>query len=309
MRRPLLALGFTLGFTLVAAACGGRADTRAAPLVLGFLPSQQADSVLPNAKALGAFLEARIGRPVDVVVPATYEPLIEGFRFDRVQIAFLDGGAAWIAHKRTGAEVILAEVKAGETFYWAEAFTRKGSGIRTLPDVMGKRVAFTSRTGSSGFLMPIGTMIADGLIPVDGDGLDALERALETSFARTIDAGGYQQALKAVLEGRADVAFGAHDAPTRFLTPTERDQLTSFHRFGKIPSHAILVSSTLDSATVVRVRDAFLALNDAANLPLLKAIYGVDGVAMTTTQEHLGEFGRALEALPGIQQTLLRRTP
>jgi ABC-type phosphate/phosphonate transport system substrate-binding protein len=112
-----------------------------------------------------------------------------------------------------------------------------------------------------------------------------------------------------VLDGRADVAFGAHDSPARFLTPEQQERLVSFHRFGRIPSHAILVANTLDSATVAGVRDAFMALNDSTNLPLLRAIYGVDGVRPATTEEHLGDFGRALEALPGMQQTLLNKTP
>jgi phosphonate transport system substrate-binding protein len=200
---------------LFSAACGGAESST--PLVLGFLPSAQADSVLPNAQKLADFLSERIGRPVEVVVPSTYEPLIEGFRFNRIDVAFLDGGPAWIAHKRTGAEVILAETNKGAAFYWAEAFTKVGSGITSIDQLAGKRLAFTSRTGSSGFLMPIGTLVAEGRLPVEGEGLDALERALQATYRSTIDAGGYQQALKAVLDGRADVAFGGHDVPLRFL--------------------------------------------------------------------------------------------
>lgn len=291
----------------LAGACGSSDTTK--PLVLGFLPSAQADSVLPNAQALGDFLSERIGRPVEVVVPSTYEPLIEGFRFNRVDIAFLDGGPAWIAHKRTGAEVILAEVNKGETFYFAEAFTRVGSGITSIDQLAGKRLAFTSRTGSSGFLMPIGTLVAEGKLQVDGDGLDALERALQSTYALTIDAGGYQQALRAVLDGRADVAFGGHDVPERFLDSLDRRRITSFHRFGKIPSHAILVASGMDSTTRAMVKEAFLALNEPANLPLLQAIYGVDGVRDANTEAHLGDFGRALSSLPGYDQTLLAKKP
>lgn len=301
--RHLAALA-ALGFT---AACGPRdADV---PLVLGFLPSAQADSVLPNARALGDFLSQRVGRPVEVVVPSTYEPLIEGFRFNRVDIAFLDGGPAWIAHKRTGAEVILAEVNKGETFYFAEAFTRVGSGITSIDQLAGKRLAFTSRTGSSGFLMPIGTLVAEGKLVVDGEGLDALERALQSTYALTIDAGGYQQALRAVLDGRADVAFGGHDVPERFLDSLDHRRITSFHRFGKIPSHAILAASGMDSTTRAKVKEAFLALNEPANLPLLQAIYGVDGVREASTEAHLGDFGRALSSLPGYDQTLLAKKP
>ncbi len=302
MRRSLAAFALIL-----AAACGGSESN--APLVLGFLPSAQADSVLPDAQKLADFLSERIGRPVEVVVPSTYEPLIEGFRFNRIDVAFLDGGPAWIAHKRSGAEVILAETNKGAAFYWAEAFTKVGSGITSVDQIAGKRLAFTSRTGSSGFLMPIGTLVAEGKLPVDGDGLDALERALQTTYRSTIDAGGYQQALKAVLDGRADVAFGGHDVPQRFLNADEQQQIVSFHRFGRIPSHSILVASTMDSTTRVRVRDAFLALNDSAHIHLLTSIYGVDGVIPANTEEHLGEFGRALSALPGYDQTLLNKKP
>ncbi len=291
-------------------ACGGSADqAETKPLVLGFLPSAQADSIMPDALALGTFLRERIGQPVEVVVPSSYEPLIEGFRFNRIDIAFLDGGPAWIAHTRTGAEVILAETNAGEAFYWAEAFTRKGSDISSLDDVAGKRLAFTSRTGSSGFLMPIGSLIAEGKLTVQGEGLDALEQALQSTYGQTIDAGGYQQALQAVIDGRADIAFGGHTAPERFLTPEQQELIVSFHRFGKIPSHAILVASEMDSTTRSKVRDAFLALNEPANISLLSAIYGVDGVVPATTEDHLGTFGRAILAIPGYDQTLLNKKP
>lgn len=286
--------------------CAGESND---PLVLGFLPSAQADSILPDAEALGGFLSERIGRPVEVVVPSSYEPLIEGFRFDRIDIAFLDGGPAWIAHQRTGAEVILAETNNGEAFYWAEAFTLKGSGITSIDDLPGKRLAFTSRTGSSGFLMPIGSLVEQGKLVVEGDGLDALEQALQSTYGRTIDAGGYQQALQAVLDGRADVAFGGHTVPARFLTPEQQERIVSFHRFGKIPSHAILVAADMDSTTRAAVTDAFLALNEPEHLPLLAAIYGVDGVVPASTEDHLGAFGRALLALPGYDQTLLARRP
>ena len=297
---------FLSALLLTAAACGGESQK---PLVLGFLPSAQADSVLTNARALGDFLSEHVGRPIEVVVPSSYEPLIEGFRFNRVDIAFLDGGPAWIAHKRTGAEVILAELNKGEAFYWAEAFTRRGSGITSLDQLPGKRLAFTSRTGSSGFLMPIGTLVAEGRLTVEGDGLDALERALQSTYALTIDAGGYQQALRAVLDGRADVAFGGHDVPERFLSEADRRRIVSFHRFGKIPSHAILVAASMDTDTRAAVTAAFLQLNDPANLPLLRAIYGVDGVVEANTEAHLGDFGRALSSLPGYDQTLLTKRP
>jgi phosphonate transport system substrate-binding protein len=293
---------------------GAAADTatfasQRGALVLGFLPSARAAELVPDAERLGAFLAVRLGQPVEVVVPTAYEPLLEGFRFGHVQIAFLDGGPGWIAHRRSGAEVILAELKDGATHYYAEAFVAADSEIETLEDLRGRRVAFTSRTGSSGFIMPVGSLIDAGIIRPRGRELTDLEAALGETFASTIEAGGYQQALLAVIEGRADVAFGAHDAPERFLSEEQRARVRTLHRFGAIPAHSIMVAGGLDSALVDRIRDALLELNDAANLPLLRAIYGVDGLVRADTETHLGDFGRALNRLPGMERTLLERRP
>jgi phosphonate transport system substrate-binding protein len=276
-------------------------------LVLGFLPSARAEEILPDAQRLGAFLSERMGRPVEVQVPTAYAPLIEGLRFGHIHAAFLDSGAGWIAHRRTGAEVILAEVKDGGTFYYADAFVRTDSPLQSIEEALGKRVAFTSRTGSSGFLMPIGSMIAEGLIEPRGKELIDLEAALASSFAATIEAGGYQQALQAVLDGRVDVAFGAHDAPERFLTPEQRSGIRMLHRFGKSPAHAVMVAGNLAPKVTESLREAMLALNEPANLPLLRAIYGVDGLEVAGTEDHLGEFGRALSALPGMERSLLEK--
>ena len=300
-----------LAAALAALACRGQSGVDPDPFVLGFLPSQRATELVPRAEALGAFLSARMGREVEVVVPTAYEPLIEGLRFGHVHAAFLDGGPAWIAHERVGAQAVLAEVNAaGATFYYAEAFARADAAINGPADIVGRRVAFTSRTGSSGFLMPIGSMIADSLLRPAGATLADLEEALRAGFTATLDAGGYQQALEALLQGRVDVAFGADDAPERFLTPEERARIRSVHRFGRIPSHAVVVGPDLSPEVVERFRQAMLALNDTANLPLLQAIYGVAGLRATDTEQHLGAFGRAIRALPGMEETLLsRRNP
>ncbi|MEX0690833.1 MAG: phosphate/phosphite/phosphonate ABC transporter substrate-binding protein [Gemmatimonadales bacterium] len=299
-----------VALAVLAAACGGDVAADPDPFVLGFLPSQRATELVPRAEVLAAFLSERMGREVSVVVPTAYEPLIEGLRFGHVHAAFLDGGPAWIAHERFGAEVVLAEVNTqGNTFYYAEAFTRADLPVRTPADIVGRRVAFTSRTGSSGFLMPIGSMIADSLLHPAGGTLADLEAALRAGFAATLDAGGYQQALEALLAGRVDVAFGADDAPARFLNDAQRARIRSFHRFGRIPSHAVVVGAGLAPEAIARFRGAMLALNDSANLPLLQSIYGVSGLRVTTTMDHLGDFGRAISALPGMEQTLLSRTP
>lgn len=275
------------------------------PLVVGFLPAQRAEQIVPDARRVANVLSEQLGVPVEVRTPTAYEPLVEGLRFGHLHVAFMDGGPAWIAHRRAGAEAVAAEVNDGRTFYWAEAFVLADSPIQELSELRGKRVAFTSRTGSSGFVMPVGSLINQGVVQPTGEDLAALEEALRETFAATIYAGGYRQALEALLEGRADVAFGAHDAPERFLEPAQRERLRTLHRFGRIPSHAVMVSGDLDAETRETIRDALLSLNAEEHRPLLSAVYGVDGLEAVETEEHLGDFGRALSALPGMERTLM----
>src|SRR3989337_574913 len=86
-------------------------------LVVGYIPSENAKKLTPKAQQLEKYLESKLNVDVEVVVPTSYEPLIEGMRFGHVQAAFMDTGAAWLAHEKSGAEIVLAEVVKGRVYY------------------------------------------------------------------------------------------------------------------------------------------------------------------------------------------------
>ena len=67
--------------------------------------------------------------------------------------------------------------------------------IQSLEDTIGKRVAFTSITGSSGFVRPMGTLVTEGHIVIEGDDIVALQSALTNNFESHTFAGGYKAAL------------------------------------------------------------------------------------------------------------------
>ena len=149
---------------------------------IGFIPAERASELTPKAEKLGEFLEQQMGMEVEVIVPTSYEPLIEGLRFGHLDAAYMDSGPAWLAHQRTDAEVVLAELKKGNPFYYGEVFVRKNSDIKDLDDIKGKRIAFTSWTGSSGFILPVGTMVNRGIVSLEGEDFVGLERSLQNTF-------------------------------------------------------------------------------------------------------------------------------
>lgn len=274
-------------------------------LVVGFIPTEKAEELTPKAQQLEKYLESKLRNVnVEVVVPTSYEPLIEGMRFGHVQAAFMDTGAAWIAHEKAGAEIVLAEVVKGRVYYQATAFVRADSDIQTMDDIKGKRVAFTSWTGSSGFIRPAAMMQERGIMTVNGNDLVAVEQALQNTFSQHTFAGGYKAALKLLVEDKVDVAFGADDSPERFLAPEEQSQIKVLEKYGKVPSHVFVVSKDLHSVYKMKLIKAMIGLNYAANNKILQQLYGAEALVPTDVEMHIGDFGRAVNSITGIESKI-----
>jgi phosphonate transport system substrate-binding protein len=299
---------FSAALLLAAAlsACGGESGSPST-FRLGFLPAERAEDFAGKADTLAAYLSQEMGVRVEVFMPTAYEPLIEALRFGNVDASFMDATPAWLAHRRAGAEVVLAEVREdGRTYYTATGFTRVDSGIDEMGDLVGRRTAHTSWTGSSGFVLPIGRMVEEGHMQLEGNEFPQLQRAMERTFASYAMAGGYKAAMEMLVRGQVDAAFGADDAAERFLEPADRQRVRAFVSLGRVPSHPIVVRAELDAGLRQRFVDAMLRMSEERP-EIYRELYGVRGVVATTTEEHLANFGSAVSALPGLHDQFLAR--
>ena len=275
-------------------------------ITIGFIPVEKADELTPKAQALENFLENEMGIDVEIVVPTNYETIIEGMRFGHIDAAFMDTGPAWITHQRTGAEAILAELVAGKVNYQATVWTlADNDSINSLEDTVGKRVAFTSITGSSGFVRPMGTLVSDGHIDIEGDDIVALESALANNFESYTFAGGYKAALQLLLNGNVDVAFGSDIAPQKYLELEDQVKLRPVTTIGPVPSHVFMVNADMSESTKDALVDALVKLNYDENNSILTDLYGAEALVPTTTTMHIGEFGTYIDSLTGLDQLIL----
>ncbi|MBT8252276.1 MAG: phosphate/phosphite/phosphonate ABC transporter substrate-binding protein [Nitrosopumilus sp.] len=275
-------------------------------LTIGFIPVEKADELTPKAQALEKFLEAELGIDVEVVVPTNYETIIEGMRFGHIDAAFMDTGPGWITHQRTGAEAVLAELVAGKVNYQATVWAlADNDSINSIEDTVGKRVAFTSITGSSGFVRPMGTLVTDGHIAIEGDDIVALESALANNFESYTFAGGYKAALQLLLNENVDVAFGSDIAPQKYLELEDQKKLRPVTTIGPVPSHVFMVSADMSESTKDALVDALVELNYDENNYILKDLYGAEALVPTTTSMHIGEFGTFIDSLTGLDQLIL----
>ena len=275
-------------------------------LTIGFIPVEKADELTPKAQALEVFLENELGVDVEIVVPSGYESIIEGMRFGHIDAAFMDTGPAWITHHRTGAEAVLAELVAGKVNYQATVWTlAENDSIHSIEDTIGERVAFTSITGSSGFVRPMGTLVTEGHVNIEGDDIVALESALAENFESYTFAGGYKAALQLLLNGNVDVAFGSDIAPKKYLELEDQLKLRPVTTIGPVPSHVFMVNSDMSESTKNGLVHALIQLNYDENNFILKDLYGAEALVPTTTSLHIGDFGNYINALTGLDQLIL----
>jgi len=276
-------------------------------LTIGFIPVEKADELTPKAESLEKFLEEKMpGVDFKIVVPNNYETIIEGMKFGHIDAAFMDTGPAWIAHNRAGAEAVLAEVVKGKVNYQATVWTKSDNdSINSLEDTLGKKVAFTSITGSSGFVRPMGTLVTQGHINVEGDDIIALEAALADSFENYTFAGGYKAALQLLLNDHVDVAFGSDIAPKKYLDPVDQGKLKAVDTIGPVPSHVFMVSSEISDGTKAALVSALVELNYTENNQILRNLYGAEALLPTSTEMHIGDFGKFIDALVGLDQKIL----
>ena len=275
-------------------------------ITIGFIPVEKADELTPKAQSLEQFLEKKLGVDVEIVIPTNYETIIEGMRFGHIDAAFMDTGPAWITHQRTGSEAVLAELVAGKVNYQATVWARADdNSVQSIEDTVGKKVAFTSITGSSGFVRPMGTLVTDGIITIEGDDIVALEMALANNFESYTFAGGYKAALEMLINENVDVAFGSDIAAQKYLDPEDQVKIRPVTTIGPVPSHVFMVSPDMSESTKDALVNALIELNYDENNEILQNLYGAEALVPTTTTMHIGEFGTFIDALTGLDQKIL----
>jgi phosphonate transport system substrate-binding protein len=300
------AMEFLIGSGIIQVPGISVSNTNVEELTIGFIPTEKAEELTPNAEKLEKYLENKLGTDVNIVVPTNYESIIEGLRFGHIDAAFMDTGPGWIANQRSNAEVVLSEVVQGKVNYQATVWAKADNdSIHSLEDTIGKKVAFTSITGSSGFIRPMGTLVANGLIQIQGNDLIALEAALADSFKAYTFAGGYKAALELLLNDNVDVAFGSDIAPQKYLTHDQQSKLRVVETIGPVPSHVFVVREEMSELTKNLLVEAMLGLNEDEHNQILLDIYGAEALLPTTTTMHIGEFGTFIDSLTGLDQKIL----
>ncbi len=256
---------------LVAAAASAALPVMAATdrgLKLAFIPQENPEKLLGDINVITGWLSEQMGVPVTGFVTFDHAAAVEALRNGDADISFMGALPFVLAEDQIGAVPLLSEVYRGQPSYSGRVFVRRDSGIETLADLRGRDIAFSDPVSESGYIYPLDLFVRAGLFSGTGDA--------DSFFGQKFFAGGYQQAMQAMVNGLVDAA-GASQYADLYLTPDQQAEVKVLAESEQIPSHAIIARPDLDTGLQAKFIETMLRLNDSENRYLLAYLYGPDG--------------------------------
>jgi phosphonate transport system substrate-binding protein len=257
---------------------GDRPDT----LVMGFVPSQDSDTIADTVEPLAERLGEELGVEVQGNVMTNYNALVEAMGANQVHIGFIPAFGYVLAEEQYDVEVILKSIRHGSGTYKAQYVVREDSDIESLADLEGKIWAYGDQGSTSGYLFPASQLMEEF-------GYDSATELENDFFSGTVQTGGHDNSAIAVLEGDADVATTFDDARTAIEEdyPEAMDELRILDYTEEIPNDTISVTKELDDELVQEIKDVFLSFNeDEEMIEIMNEVYNWDAIDEATDEEY-----------------------
>ncbi|MCG3419373.1 phosphate/phosphite/phosphonate ABC transporter substrate-binding protein [Oceanobacillus jordanicus] len=251
-------------------------------LVMGFVPSQDSDTIADTVEPLADRLGEELGIEVKGQVMTNYNALVEAMGANQVQIGFIPAFGYVLANEQYDVEVILKSIRYGSGTYKAQYLVRSDSGIESLADLEGKVWAYGDKSSTSGYLFPASQLMKE----FDYASAPELESGF---FSGTVQSGGHDNSALAVYNGEADVATTFDDVRTELEEeyPDVMDKLTVLGYTDEIPNDTISVTRNLDDELVQKIKDAFMSFNDDEEMiKIMNDVYNWDGIDEASDEEY-----------------------
>jgi len=289
----LLALFITVGVVWVAPA---QAAKLPAKIIVALKPDKNPDAMLEEKKALEKFLGTQLQRPAEVKIPLASAVILEGLANGTIDLGYLSATDMINARNRGIAEVLLAGEIDGNPWYQSYWVTLKDKPYTKIEDLRGKRIAFSSKTSTSGFVIPLWDLHQKGLVSPNG-------KPEEFFGAGNVWFGsGYVSAIERVLSGDAEAAAVSYYVldKNQHLNAEQRAKLKRLAVQGPVPTHVIAVRASLGESERQALRQALEALNEPAQQALRDRVFTAKLVRVDA-EKHLASLRDALRLAQSTQ--------
>jgi len=170
------------------------------PIKVLFVPSVEANTIVTGGEIMAKALHDATGYFFEVSVPTSFAATVEEMcASPNNTMGFIPAKPYVMGSELCGVDVAFAALRYGFKEYWSEFIVRRDSGIEKIEDLAGKKWAFPDVSSTSGYTVP-----------------SVMFKQLGIEVGEEVQAGGHNQAVKAVYNGEADFATVFYSA---FRTP------------------------------------------------------------------------------------------
>jgi len=228
-------------------------------LNFGIIATDSSNNLMNKWQPLVDDLSKALGMPVKPFFASDYAGVIEGMRFNKVQLAWYGNKSAIQAVDRAGGEVFANVVySSGEPGYYALLVTNKNSKVKTLDDVF--KLGPTLNYGAGDPNSTSGTAVPNYYL-WGKHNVDALK------FFKHAMIADHQTDLLAAINNRVDVAIANNETLRDYNQNTGKDPMDSVRILWKsplIPSDPLVWRKDLPADLKTRIRDFFVHYGQGA---------------------------------------------
>ncbi|MDO4813554.1 MAG: phosphate/phosphite/phosphonate ABC transporter substrate-binding protein [Gemella sp.] len=259
-------------FLLVLVGCSNQTPTAAEKkeekvLKMGFVPTKNSEKLVEEIKPLADKLSEKLGIKVEAFVASNYVGVVEGINSGSVDFGIIPPFATILAKQQSGAEPILVtRNKDRVTGYKSVILAKKDSGINSVADLKGKKVAFVDPTSTSGYIYPGASLVKEGL---------SLEKDITSQFS-----GGHDKSISLLLNGEVDAIGTFETSLTRYKKdfPDAQDKVKVITTSDLIPAITVTASKHLDKDTQAKLKAALLEIQkDEETMKLFGELFSITG--------------------------------
>ena len=286
----LVAAAFAV-FFLVGAARSTSADP--AEIVIVFQRQKDPTKVREDAERFADALGRELGIKVAATVPVDYSASVQALVSKKADLAYVSAMPFLLARRDGGASILLAESRKSvtdgqfRTSYDSVWVVAADSPLKTYDDLVKSartlRIAFTSPTSTSGYIVPLARFVSEGVVSPGQDPRQV--------FGQVAFGGSYTAALEQVLLGRADAAAVSDyvmdgEKADVYLDAGKRARLRVLERTPGVPTHVLAVRGGLSEPFVRKLRAAVLKVAESEP-DLLSAVYGATRLVEVDEEAHV----------------------
>ncbi|MBN2753150.1 MAG: phosphonate ABC transporter substrate-binding protein [Rhodospirillaceae bacterium] len=248
---------------LLTAASGASAQM---PKVLkfGIISTESSQALKAGFDPFLKDMEKALGVKVKPFFAPDYAGIIEGMRFDKVDIAWLGNKSALEAVDRAGAEIFAQTVDVtGNPGYWSLLLVHKDSTIKSLKDVLTCDKSLTFGNGdpnsTSGFLVPSYYVFAKNKVD-------------PKACFKVVRNASHEVNAMAVANKQVDVATNNTESIDRLkkVHPKEAGEIREIWRSPLIPADPIVWRKNLDNDAKDKIYSFFLRYGRTGDLKKIK---------------------------------------